>query len=171
VSRPYLRVHFDGEYYSIRWFCKASDRWREILRDFKAEFGEWEREFDRATNTWSVPLSCRLRVRQWADRWFSPDEREFSEDEASGYGSGSHTYSDTRSSYGRSGKTPAGTTSIEAAYARLHLLPSAPPELARAAHRVMVKLSHPDSGGSHEQCVQVNCAWEIVSSDLERRAS
>lgn len=50
-------------------------------------------------------------------------------------------------------------------YRTLHLLPTAPPEVAKAAHRAMAMLCHPDHGGSHEQMQTVNAAWE----QLERR--
>ena len=48
-----------------------------------------------------------------------------------------------------------GTTAIEAAFATLHLLPSAPPELVQAAHRTLVKIHHPDvAGGDGQTMVQ-----------------
>jgi hypothetical protein len=144
-----------------------------ILHDFKYAFERHERRFDAAERSWSVPLYCRARVRQWADRWFSPAEREFTEDEPVGHGYGSRSYSDSQSSYGRYGESRSATTAVERAYAQLHLLPSAPPELAAAAHKVMVRLTHPDAGGSHEAAVAVNLAWELIEADQQqqRRAS
>jgi hypothetical protein len=167
MSRPYLRVHSDGRRYYIRWWCEETGDWRMILRDFKFAFEPHERRLDAVERSWSVPLYCRARVRQWADRWFDVDEREFSEDQ----GYGSRSYSDSQSSYGRYGGRQSATTAVERAYAELHLLPTAPPEVAQAAHRAMLRLTHPDAGGTHEQVVKVNLAWELVSSDLEKRSA
>jgi curved DNA-binding protein CbpA len=61
------------------------------------------------------------------------------------------------------------TSCTAAAYARLHLLPTAPPELVQAAHKVMVKLTHPDSGGSHEAAVLINLAWEVIEADQQQK--
>ena len=168
MSRPYLRVHSDGRRYHLRWFCEETGDWRLILHDFKCAFEPHERRFDAATKTWSLPLYCRARVRQWADRWFDADEREFSEDEPAGH---SRSYSYSRTSSGRYGEPQSTTTAVERAYAEMHLLPSAPPELVQAAHRVLLKQVHPDRGGTHEQTVRLNLAWELVCEDQERRAS
>jgi curved DNA-binding protein CbpA len=51
------------------------------------------------------------------------------------------------------------------------LLPTAPAELVRAAHKVLIKQVHPDRGGSHEQATKINVAWEIIRADLERRSA
>lgn len=169
MSRPYLHVHSDGQRYHIKWWCEETGDWRMILHDFKYAFERGERRFDPATRTWSLPLYTRARVRQWADRWFSPDEREFTEDEPAGHGYGSRSYSGSHSSYGQYGET--STSAVADAYRVLHLYPSAPPELAQAAHRILIKQVHPDRGGSHDEAVRLNAAWELVRTELERRAS
>ena len=51
--------------------------------------------------------------------------------------------------------------SLNTAFATLHLLPAAPPELV-AAYRVMVKVSHPDAGGSHGAMVRINNAISLI---------
>lgn len=43
-------------------------------------------------------------------------------------------------------------------YTVLHLLPTAPPELVAAAHRVLAMLNHPDRGGSTVVMQQINAA-------------
>jgi hypothetical protein len=151
--------------------CQDTDDWGEILRDFKHEFAQWEREFHPATKTWSVPLYCRARVRRWAERWFDPDRREYVEGEPAGGSYGSRSYSNSRSGYGRCGEPQSATTAVDRAYAELHLLPTAPPELVRAAHRILIKQVHPDAGGSHEATVKINLAWELVREDQERRSA
>lgn len=48
------------------------------------------------------------------------------------------------------------------AYARLFLLPTAPKEVARAAHRALAAIHHPDRGGNPERMVEINLAFERV---------
>src|SRR5690606_4113698 len=48
-------------------------------------------------------------------------------------------------------------------YRTLHLLPTAPPEVAKAAYRALAQIHHPDRGGSHEAMQRVNTAWETLS--------
>lgn len=45
-------------------------------------------------------------------------------------------------------------------YATLHLLPSAPPELIKAAYLALSKLHHPDRGGDKEAMQRVNAAYD-----------
>jgi hypothetical protein len=40
----------------------------------------------------------------------------------------------------------------------LYLLPDAPPEVVRAAHRALVRLKHPDMGGSTREMQAINAA-------------
>lgn len=51
-------------------------------------------------------------------------------------------------------------------YAALHLLPSAPPELIKAAYRRLAQIHHPDAGGTHERMVEINRAFETLSGRL-----
>ena len=55
--------------------------------------------------------------------------------------------------------------SLDLAYSALHLLPSAPPVLVKAAYRTLSKLHHPDRGGSLGAMQRVNKAYD----DLRRR--
>lgn len=51
----------------------------------------------------------------------------------------------------------------EAAYQTLHLLPSAPPELVKAAYKALSKLEHPDKGGDKARMQAINSAYGILS--------
>lgn len=51
-----------------------------------------------------------------------------------------------------------------AAYRALHLQPSAPPELVKAAFRVMCKLHHPDTGGTTRTMQRVNEAYGLLAA-------
>jgi hypothetical protein len=110
-------------------------------------------------------------VRAWACRWFDADSREYTEEEPAGCGYGGRTYSDTRNSYGRYGKTPAGTSAIEAAFATLHLLPSAPAWATEAVYKAAVRVHHPDAGGDGQTMVRINLAMERIREHQEEKAS
>jgi hypothetical protein len=59
--------------------------------------------------------------------------------------------------------------SVAEAFNALHLLPSAPPELVKAAHRVLALLNHPDRGGSHCAMVELNRAYDVLTKSVEPR--
>ena len=52
----------------------------------------------------------------------------------------------------------------EELYARLHLLPDAPPELIKAAYRELAKLNHPDHGGNEETMKLLNEAFRLLAA-------
>lgn len=54
------------------------------------------------------------------------------------------------------------------AYATLFLLPTAPPEVVQAAQRALVKINHPDAGGTHEAAVAINRAIDIIHQHQTR---
>lgn len=70
-------------------------------------------------------------------------------------GSSGSTGRASSSSSARLTRPPEG---VAAAFAALHLTPSAPVELVAAARRVLARRNHPDAGGSHAAMVAVNNA-------------
>lgn len=54
---------------------------------------------------------------------------------------------------------PAVPAETAAAYRALYLVPGAPPELIKAAYRILAKRVHPDAGGTTEQMQRVNAAY------------
>jgi hypothetical protein len=155
----------------VRWWADDSELWRRILDDFKATFRTHsERSYNSTSRTWSVPLWCRRRLEEWADYWFDGAAQQWDEDEEepAGYG---RTYAGSRS-YGRYHQPQASNSAIEAAFATLHLLPTAPPELVQAAHRTLVKIHHPDvAGGDGQTMVRINLALERIRAYHEEKAS
>lgn len=49
-------------------------------------------------------------------------------------------------------------------YAVLHLLPSAPPELIKAAYRTLAQLHHPDHGGDTSAMQRINIAYKEIGA-------
>jgi hypothetical protein len=58
-----------------------------------------------------------------------------------------------------------------AAFAELHLLPSAWPELVRSAHRIAACRRHPDAGGEHARVVAANLPAEQALAWAERHSA
>lgn len=59
--------------------------------------------------------------------------------------------------------SPAVPGETVAAYKTLHLLPTAPGDLVKAAYRIMSKLHHPDTGGSTREMQRVNEAYRRLT--------
>ncbi len=49
-------------------------------------------------------------------------------------------------------------------YSTLHLLPSAPAELVKAAYRTLAQLHHPDRGGDEEEMKAINEAYRRLAA-------
>jgi hypothetical protein len=58
---------------------------------------------------------------------------------------------------------PRAKQSSPDAYVTLHLLPSAPPELIKAAYRTLAILNHPDHGGDTGAMQRINSAYQALS--------
>ena len=68
---------------------------------------------------------------------------------------------------GSDGSPVRPTAPAEDPYATLHLLPTAPVEVVRAAFRALAGLHHPDRGGDGEQMRRVNAAYEALARRLK----
>ena len=62
---------------------------------------------------------------------------------------------------------PRPKAQAEDPYATLHLLPTAPVEVVRAAFRALAGLHHPDRGGDGEHMRRVNAAYEALEQRLK----
>src|SRR5262245_34254376 len=54
----------------------------------------------------------------------------------------------------------------DAAFAALHLLPLAPPELVKAAHKTLYLPHHPDCGGNLRAVQEVNAAYDLITKEI-----
>ncbi len=58
--------------------------------------------------------------------------------------------------------------SLEAAFAALHLLPTAPLEVAKAAHKALALIHHPDrAGGDVQRMQRINAAFDLIMESLQ----
>jgi hypothetical protein len=58
------------------------------------------------------------------------------------------------------GKERPRPRTVTDAFATLHLLPSAPPEVVRASYKALAQLVHPDKGGDVRAMQRLNEAYE-----------
>ncbi len=69
------------------------------------------------------------------------------------------TYEDPESEW-----TPKPKPKASDPYVTLHLLPSAPPEVVKAAYRALAVLNHPDKGGDTEAMQRLNDAYRRLAA-------
>lgn len=60
----------------------------------------------------------------------------------------------------RETKFSATVRSLKNPHATLFLLPNAPIEVVKAAHRALAQLHHPDVGGDSERMAEINAAYD-----------
>jgi hypothetical protein len=169
MSRASIRIHDDGcGRLHLRWWADDSELWRDILASFKSRFpAHHDRSFSAQTKTWSVPRSHDGRLAEWCDDWFDVDAQQWDEEQPAGYG---RTYSGSRG-YGRYREPQMSTSTIEAAFATLHLLPSAPAWAAEAVYQAAIKAHHPDRGGDTQVMTRINLAMQLIRAQTEEKAS
>ena len=114
------------------------------------------RYFDQNLKRWHITQSSHDSFRRWLKyvRRSHQAQIEWQEE-----GSGS-----------QAGNFEASQRTItDDAYAALHLRPGAPPELVKAAYRVLAQLNHPDHGGDTHTMQKINAAYELLVG--ERKAA
>jgi len=67
-----------------------------------------------------------------------------------------------------SGRVKKGPSVQSSPYDVLHLLPSAPFEVVKAAYKALALLHHPDRGGDEEVFKEINAAYEIIVEEQEK---
>jgi hypothetical protein len=152
--RDQCRITADGpDRCRVTWCLSDSDQWFFVKGDLRQSF---RCRYLPEVKCWLVYASVS-EVQRWALGHFAEHEIEVERDYWDyGRRSSRRDYQHQRQ---QSTRAPS---QLETAYEVLHLRPTAPPELVASAHRVMARLSHPDTGGSHEAAVKVNAAFETI---------
>lgn len=101
-------------------------------------------------------------IRQW---WFKPGLLAVVQTLAERHCGAVHYIE--RDSAGLEAAIPAATV---AAYRALHLQPSAPDELVKAAYRILAKRCHPDAGGDTTTMQAINSAYSLISARSKEEA-
>lgn len=143
----------DGRIY-LKWRSQAY--WDDIRQSLKAHFRRHgDLSFSGTRKHWSVPGWRRSDLYYWL-HWTFESSCITWLDEAP------HNRTYGQRAYGSYRAQDTAVSTLDAAYAALHLRPSAPLWAAEAVYRAAVKVHHPDAGGSHELAVGVNRAIETI---------
>jgi len=151
-QRPDGRIGF--------WWLAGDDTdlWADAKNDLKRTFNHRAGlRYDPDEREWTLPSYSVERLQRWADAWTS--QQEWDAPRRNGQQHRSDRHQD------------APAAPLTEAYATLHLLPSAPPELVTAAYRALAQLHHPDRGGDTGAMIVINRAVEILRDGAMRKAS
>ncbi len=151
-QRPDGRIGF--------WWLAGDDTdlWADAKNDLKRAFNHRAGlRYDPEEREWTLPRYSVERLQRWADAWTS--QQEWDAPRRNGQQRRSERHQD------------APAAPLTEAYATLHLLPSAPPELVTAAYRALAQLHHPDRGGDTGAMIVINRAVEILRDGAMRKAS
>ncbi len=112
-----------------------------LIESLKDRIPAYDRTYSPASREWFIHASARDDLEMWLD-----DAREVC--------GASVEWQPTK-------HERTYTRTVPDAFATLHLLPSAPPEVVRASYKALVQLVHPDKpGGDTEAMQRLNAAYE-----------
>lgn len=152
---------------TVRWTVADSWTFEDVKSSFRSTFGRHSQAcWNGALKAWTLPHWQYDALCWWvaqtftraAVTWFDDDEEP--------------SYQHRRTSGRGAAHNQAHTPDPERdAYARLHLLPTAPPELVDAAYRTLARLHHPDHGGDTATMTAINEAAALLREARHARAS
>jgi len=157
----FARERGDGSL-AFWWLSDDSATWTAAKNDLKLSFPHHTGlRYDAHEREWVLPRRSIDRLQRWANAWASRQEWD-----------ALPRNGERRQSRSERAQDAPGASVVQA-FATLHLLPSAPPEVVQAAHRALVKTNHPDVGGSHAVMVSLNKAVDAIREvqTLQARAS
>jgi hypothetical protein len=147
MTTIYIARTFSG--FHIKLKSDNPDAFRLCIDTLKSSITSDMRSYNPATREWFVDEDAAGRMRRWLEycRANLHAEVEWLDGE---------TYEDPEAEW-----TPPKPERPKASdpYVTLHLLPSAPPEVVKAAYRALAVLNHPDKGGDEEAMKRLNEAY------------
>lgn len=123
-----------------------SGQFELALNALKQDISRQNRKFDAERRCWMIDYDSQAELECWLKRM----RAEMKADVVYKNGYGRHEW--------------AARRDVTNAYATLHLLPTAPPELVKAAYRCLAMMNHPDVGGDTETMQQLNIAYAQLSA-------
>lgn len=139
IVRPTLTnekaLHFQGD---------AAEVFGECVQRLKAAIPAYLRRFDPRSKHWYVKPDAYGELENFLSDMYVDFAAQVRRE-------------DRRESHSRPQAPPRAQ--VNDPYAVLHLLPSAPAEVIRAAYKAMALLCHPDRGGDTEMMQRVNAAY------------
>ncbi len=137
-----ILLSLTGDQVSVKLKSNDREAFAFLIESLKDAVPAYDRTYSPASREWLIDASARDSLEMWLD-----DAREVC--------GASVEWQPTKHERTRA-KPPNETT----AHATLHLLPSAPPEVVRAAYKALAMKHHPDKGGSTELMQAINQAYE-----------
>lgn len=142
----YISTYHEG------WRLKFQSADREAflfaVSSLKNYIDHWQRQYDPETRHWFIEAEARPDFYKWLENFEA-----------------SHAVSTIWNGPGTHHPPPVRNPAVINPYAVLHLLPSAPPELVKAAYKALAQIYHPDkTGGDDETMRAINAAYERLAA-------
>jgi DnaJ-like protein len=138
-----VKDQFDGTY-TVR--LRGGDDFDSIIESLKAIIPAFARSYDPDLRCWKIFEKHYLKEWLEALDYFSDVKVE---------------WASTKRQY-QAPPRKAWVDPKAEAFKALHLLPSAPPELVKAAYKTLALLHHPDRVGDHSKMIEVNTAYDTL---------
>ncbi len=143
-----ILLSLTGDQVSVKLKSSDRDAFAFLIEALKDAIPAYDRTYSPASREWFIAASARADLEMWLD-----DAREVC---------GARVEWQPTKHEHTSGRSPRNETN---AHAVLHLLPSAPPELIRAAFKCLAQLHHPDKpGGDTEAMQKINEAYRRLAA-------
>jgi hypothetical protein len=142
---------FEGQYL-VRFRGDDPTMFRLCVDSLKSCIRADRRGYDPQAKYWYIDESAELSFRKWLDYARAWLHARIEWESESDY---------------EQPPPPPKSWQQQSAYLRpyttLHLLPSAPPELIKAAYKCLAMKCHPDHGGSNKAMQELNAAYETLA--------
>ena len=129
-----ILLSLTGDQVSVKLKSSDRDAFAFLIETLKDRVPAYDRTYSPASREWFIHASARDSLEMWLD-----DAREVC--------GASVEWQPTK-------HKRTHTRTVPDAFATLYLLPSAPPELIRAAFKCLAQLHHPDKQGGDEEIMK-----------------
>ncbi len=136
-----ILLSLTGDQVSVKLKSSDRDAFAFLIEALKDAIPAYDRTYSPASREWFIHASARHSLELWLD-----DAREVC--------GASVEWQPTKH------ERPRTASVAPDAFATLHLLPSAPPEVVRASYKALAMKHHPDKGGDTEAMQKINEAYE-----------
>jgi DnaJ-domain-containing protein 1 len=144
-----ILLSLTGDQVSVKLKSSDRDAFSFLIEALKDAIPAYDRTYSPASKEWFIHASARADLEMWLD-----DARAVFNAKVEWQPSKGKERPRTRT-------TPRNETT---AHAVLHLLPSAPPEVVRAAYKALAMKHHPDHGGDTEAMQKINEAYRRLAA-------
>lgn len=140
-----ILLSLTGDQVSVKLKSSDRDAFVFLIEALKDRVPAYDRTYSPASREWFIAASARDSLEMWLD-----DAREVC-------GASVEWQPSKR-------KERPQPRTVPDAFATLHLLPSAPPEVVRASYKALAMKHHPDHGGDTEAMQKINEAYRRLAA-------